>query len=1419
MKNPLLLACVGMLLSTAVSAQQRISFPLPQAVKVNDRMWSPILDRAKEVTVPDVLGKFEGHLQQTASSADTDWSPDKEKSNASAQIQSKDAFRNFDLVAQGHVSDGQHVGFPWYDGLIYESITGISDLLLHYPDPQLEARIDAYIDRIAAAGEADGTGWLNTYTTLEENDHRWGENGGNLRWQHDVYNSGCLVEAGVHYYRATGKTKLLETAIRNANYMYDYMIVGGRNIVPGHALPEDALMQLWQLCKDEPRLDNKLSVPVHAHHYRDLAAYWLEKRGHTEGRRPLEQYAQDDKPFAEMTTIEGHAVRATLHAVGLTDMALAGADASYGETAARLWDNMVGRRMFITGGVGAIHEDEKFGPDYYLPSDAYLETCAAIGAGLFSWRMNALTGQARYVDVLERIIFNSLPTAVSLSGNKYTYQNPLNANKMSRWAWHDCPCCPPMWLKMVGQLPSMIYGMGQQTLYVNLYIGSEATLDIPGTGKVHVVQTVDWQTGEVKVHAKPLKRGARLTVKMRMPSWMGGEELPMGLYTSNLRPMPQTGYRSFSAGYCHFTMDMSPRLVKADPHVQQLQGMASLASGPFVYALERIDNEDAWSELTLMHKSFERKCDETLLAGTPTLVSTDNTLTAIPFWLVGNRQDDTAYRVWTSCQEDTLTIQPDRIVGPITPYLYGTGMEDVNHEIYGGLYDQMLFGESFEEGAPSSVDIKDFEMYDARWHRQGDEVYVRGVKTAKLIYSKQDKVAAAEVDVMYNELQCDGNAAGLLLSVSDCRDGADSFRGYEVSLHGSGRYIIVGRHDNNFQLLSRLPVNYEATQWHRLQAKVDGGRISVSLDGKSVGSYTDANPLPQGRSGLRTYEANASFRNLSIAANDGTTAGIAFRAPEGVNEVSAMWIPLGDGQFWLTQDARHGHQAQCIQGEGNGRLGIRNMGLNRWGIAVQKGHRLEGHVYLKALPTKTALGKGTRIYVALLSSDGTTEYARQELPRINRKWQCYDFTLTPDKDDAEASFAIYMEGPGCLAVDQAELMHTASDRFQGQPIRQDLAERFREQGVTFMRYGGSMVNAPGYTYAHMQGERDSRAPYRGHWYRQSTNGFGIREFVDFAEAEGCELSFAINIEERPEVAAQMVRDLRGRVKYIEIGNEEVLIASDRDDLYQHYVERFLLLREAMLKEDPSLQFICSAWWRPESPAVERTFRALDGKADFWDYHPWVDDYRSAMKVEGELRRMQQLFRQWNPSTQMRCAILEENGNSHGMRRALCHAIVQNAVRRMGHFVLTTCPANALEPYHQNDNGWNQGQIFFTPSQSWGMPPFYVQQMSARHHQPYLVESSLRGHNPMLDITATCSEDGKAIVLHIVNISSTAQTLRLAGCTGTATVTTIFGEENAENTPQHPDRISPRTSQHECSTPLQLRPHSYTIVETKSVCPR
>ncbi|WP_199736867.1 glycoside hydrolase family 127 protein [Fibrisoma montanum] len=651
-----------------------------QRVTVQDSFWSPQFERWRTTTANDVLDKFEA------------------KNLTSASEQAKNnVFANFDDVAKGKKGTGHHAGLPWFDGLIYETIRGIGDL---HPDPQLIARLDNYIDRIEAAQKADPNGYLNTYTELMEPTHRWGDNGGFLRWQHDVYNAGMLVEAGVHYYQATGKTKLLEVATRFANHMTELMgPTPRRNIVPAHAGPEEAMLKLYWLYKQQPDLKTKLNVPVREQAYYELARFWIESRGANAGYplwlswgneksekwikeqqyktdKPTAQtrpswgdYAQDSISVFKQTTIEGHAVRATLLATGITAMALENHAPAYVQTATKLWDNMVGRRMFVTGGVGAIHNDEKFGPDYFLPTDAYLETCAAVGAGFFSQRMNELTGDGKYMDEFERVLYNNVLTGVSLSGTQYTYQNPLNAHKHARWNWHSCPCCPPMFLKMVSALPDFIYASTADKVFVNLFVGSTANVTL-AKNTVALTQETNYPwDGKVTLSLHPDKAAA-FAVHLRIPGWARGQENPYGLYRSSLTSpvtfrvngqfvnVPITdGYavikRRWKKGdRIEISLPMEPRLITATEQVKDLKGLVAIASGPIVYCLENVDNQqldslklDATASLILNHQA-------TLLNGVNVISgmardaqSRQVPIKAIPYYAVGNREGE-GYKVW-----------------------------------------------------------------------------------------------------------------------------------------------------------------------------------------------------------------------------------------------------------------------------------------------------------------------------------------------------------------------------------------------------------------------------------------------------------------------------------------------------------------------------------------------------------------------------------------------------------------------------------------------------------------------------------------------------------------------------------------------------------------------------------------------------
>ena len=298
-----------------------------QSVTIEDSFWSPKRKVWQEVTIPDCFTKFENDRGG--------------------------AFNNFDRVRDGK-SDG-HAGPPWYDGLIYEMIRGSADFLAAKPDPVLESRIDGYIARIAAAQDQDTNGYLNTWTQLQHPNQRWGLNGGNDGYQHEMYNVGALCEAAVHYYQATGKSSLLKVAVKLANYTCDQVGPSPKHeLVPNHAIVEEAFADLYLFFREHPELKRDMPVAIDESRYLELAQYWVEARGHQRKDQPsYGAYNQDHKPVFEQTTIEGHAVRAALLCAGVTALAGINGRDDYRQAAIRLWENMSQKKMYVTGGIGA----------------------------------------------------------------------------------------------------------------------------------------------------------------------------------------------------------------------------------------------------------------------------------------------------------------------------------------------------------------------------------------------------------------------------------------------------------------------------------------------------------------------------------------------------------------------------------------------------------------------------------------------------------------------------------------------------------------------------------------------------------------------------------------------------------------------------------------------------------------------------------------------------------------------------------------------------------------------------------------------------------------------------------------------------------------------------------------------------------
>jgi DUF1680 family protein len=643
--------------------------PVPiQSVTIKDSFWSPKRTVWQEVTIPDAFTKFENDRGG--------------------------ALNNFDRVRDGKL-DG-HAGPPWYDGLIYEMIRGSSDFLAARRDPGLERRLDGYIARIAAAQSRDPDGYLNTWTQLQHPDQRWGLNGGNDGYQHEMYNVGALCEAAVHYYQAARKTSLLKVAVKLANYTCDQVGPSPKHeLVPNHALVEEAFADLYLFFREHPELKRDMPVSVDENRYLALAQYWVEARGHPRKDQPsYGAYNQDHKPVFEQTTIEGHAVRAALFCAGVSALAGINGRDDYREAAVRLWQNMTGKKMYVTGGIGATAAGEAFGNDYVLPNDGYLETCGSVGAGFFGRNLNLLTGDARYVDELERELYNGALTGVSLGGNSYTYVNPLQAPAgNSRWSWNGCPCCPPMFLKLMGAMPGYIYARDASGIYVNLFVGSQARIPFGG-GEVVLDQTTDYpRQGEVKLVVKKAK-ATEFDLHLRIPGWCQGPSSSEDLYQPDHRPPTGAaqvkvngkladnvsiirGYailhrRWKSGDVVQLTLEMPVQCLKANRHVNAAKDRVAFMRGPIVYCFEGTDNGGAVQNLVIAPRTeftpiYQRNLlgGVTILSATATgvfltpankVVTTPFRVMAVPYYANANR-GTCPMQVWVAERPDTASPQ------------------------------------------------------------------------------------------------------------------------------------------------------------------------------------------------------------------------------------------------------------------------------------------------------------------------------------------------------------------------------------------------------------------------------------------------------------------------------------------------------------------------------------------------------------------------------------------------------------------------------------------------------------------------------------------------------------------------------------------------------------------------------------------
>ncbi len=578
------------------SAQINHGYPIDPvpftSVKVTDNFWGQRLQASREVTIPLAFSKCE----ETG------------------------RYENF--VKAAHPSDTYKVeGFSFDDTDVYKTIEGASYSLQTYPDKKLQK----YIDSVIVAGAQEPDGYLYTARTMNpKHPHNWA---GKERWvavenlSHEFYNLGHMIEGAVAHYQATGKRNFLNIAIKYADCVCREIGNGPqqKKYVPGHQIAEMALVKLYMVTGDKK--------------YLDQAKFFLDTRGYTSRK---DAYSQAHKPVVEQDEAVGHAVRAVYIYSGMADVAAITGDSSYIKAIDKIWDNIVSKKIYITGGIGARHAGEAFGNNYELPNQsAYCETCAAIGNVYMNYRLFLLHGDAKYFDVLERTLYNGLISGVSLDGGSFFYPNPLSSNgKYSRKPWFGCACCPSNVSRFIPSLPGYVYAVKNDQVYVNLYLSNKAELKVDKK-KILLEQETGYPwNGDIRL--KITQGNQDFTMKLRIPGWVRGNVLPGDLYsyTDNQKPAYQVsvngqtvesdvndGYLSIARKWkkgdvveVHF--DMIPRIVKANPKVEADHGRVAVERGPIVYCAEWPDNRfNVHSILLNQHPQFKVTDKPELLYG------------------------------------------------------------------------------------------------------------------------------------------------------------------------------------------------------------------------------------------------------------------------------------------------------------------------------------------------------------------------------------------------------------------------------------------------------------------------------------------------------------------------------------------------------------------------------------------------------------------------------------------------------------------------------------------------------------------------------------------------------------------------------------------------------------------------------------
>jgi DUF1680 family protein/alpha-L-arabinofuranosidase len=1073
--------------SGTTSGLQKKDYPIQPVpftdVKVTDDFWAGRIETNRKVSIPYAFGKCE------------------------------ETGRIDNFAIAGGLKEGEHRGsYPFDDTDAYKILEGASYSLSVHPDPKLEKYLDELIVKIAAAQEDDG--YLFTARTNKAKHlvnwygkERWEKLGGS----HELYNMGHLYEAAVAHYQATGKRSLLDVAIKNAEFL-DTVFGPGRNeTAPGHQIIEMGLARLYRTTGNEK--------------YLKLAKFYLDTRGPGGN-----SYHQSHEKVVEQREAVGHAVRASYMYCGMADVAALTGNESYRKAADRIWENVVTKKLYLTGGIGARGSGEAFGDAYELPNgSAYCETCAAIGNVMWNHRMFLFGGDAKYIDVLERTLYNALLSGVSLSGDSFFYPNPLESRgQHQRSPWFGCACCPGNITRFIASVPGYVYAQQGDTIYVNLFVDGSAKIKM-GRNTVGLKQQTRYPwDGKVEIAVEP-ERSAEFTISIRIPGWARNEPVPSDLYQYLSRidedPIFRVGGKGarvdMHKGYASLTrkwkkgdvieliLPMPVRRVLSHEKIADNKGKVSLQRGPIVYCAEWPDNEGHVLNLVLADnaKLTTEHSKDTLNGVTvikskavalsydkegKTALKKEQDFTAIPYYAWAHRGPG-EMAVWLARDESAAK--------PLTP-------------------PGMIRNSSFEE----AVNDKPAGWETSTYSGRGKFEYVEGGRTGKRAVCLSSE---------------NGADIGWLTSVPVKPRSRYKLTGWiktENVEAGSGKGALFNLH--NIQP-AQTPAVTGTKDWTQVEIVFDtGDRAAMEINclfggwGQSTGKawYDDvqlellstkttepAVTIDAGQTGepISKYIYGQFIEHLGRCIYGGIWAEMLedrkfyypitanydpYRGKSGDPYAivgASPWQIIGpaDAVTMVKEDSYVGeHTPQIKTGMGGEPAGIRQKALG-----FIKGKSYTGYI--------VSAGSGSpKVQVSLVWGPGPDDRETINIDRPTAKYRKSQLSFTSGATTNDGQLEIIAHGGGTFRVGAVSLM--PGDNIDG--MRADTLKVLKELNAPLYRWpGGNFVS--GYDWRDGVGERDKRPPRTNPaWTGVEHNDFGFNEFIHFCRLVGAEPLVTVN---------------------------------------------------------------------------------------------------------------------------------------------------------------------------------------------------------------------------------------------------------------------------------------------------------------------